>query len=732
MNKIFIILFFCFPFFGNTQEELIPLTLNPYIQDEFQVESGNDIDSTFQYNYSNLELPVFDDFSTNKWIKFPTDFNGAGVTSTQFYHLFDIANGQISDPNIEFCDTSLTHHDTVVVSGTTTQTYTSYFNTGIDISISDLNEFPISNNPVVLYTECYTLIDSIIDGVPDPTQDTIFYTPNIIQDSARVFFSDITSTDIWTDFYACHSYHMAYSPLSLGVATLDAVASNGYPYQFGSPNSYGDADMLTSKPINLAGKSNVFLSFVYQSKGFGNAPESLDSLVLEFYAPTLDIWYDQWSIGGLDVVEDEWNTGHIKIDASNFLQDGFKFRFSNKASLSGNLDHWHIDYVNLRDNSSEDDTVINDLAVVYPISTLLNDFTAVPWDHYNNLSNPIDAMKSQYDLLVSNNDQILKLTTPGTLNIDGNSFSVPVASQNWSLGENIYTFDVGDQPYSYPQNSSLESGSFDVKMNISTSSTNLITDNDTTYFTQEFKNFYAYDDGTAESGYGLLNNNAELAYRFEAYEADTLVGVLMKFVPNVGDVTGNVFLLTVWGDNNGEPGDIIYQDDFFKPHFPDYAAAKNQYEFYTFNDGQSVSVPKIFYVGWEQIEDENLYIGYDKNNNAQNNIFFNTGGAWSTSSFQGSLIIRPVMSTSLNHTLGIETPEQIDRISIYPNPVQDQLFINGLEFGDNVKVHDLTGKLMYSGKQANASLSNYAPGFYIVSVINELGELIYTNKIIKQ
>ena len=721
------------PFLGFTQEQLIPLNINPYLQDRIETRAGHGIDSTFIYNYSNLSLPVFDDFSTNKWVKYMADFTGGNVTSNLYYYLLNEQTLIPISPSQTLCDSLGAYHDTIYVNDDTLTSFSRhFFTTGFGVMVNNLNQFPISSNTVELFTECYTIIDSVIDGVLNPSQDTVFKSPNYTQDSARVFMADISSTDIWVDDHACHNYTYAISPKSLGVATLDGVNNQGYPYEFGNANSYGVADYLTSKPVDLFGKTNVFLSFLYQPKGNGNSPEANDSIILEMYSPTLDTWYNMWSVSG-DEPDNEWGMAHVEITATALLQNGFQFRFKNKASLSANLDHWHIDYVNLRENSSVDDTIINDLAIVYPINSLLKDYTAVPWDHYNNLNNPSDKMVSNYELLVMNNDQTAKLTNSGHLNIDGTNFTLPVSSPNWNVGENVYPFNVGSQPYSFAQNSGIDKAEFDVKMNIATSSVNLITENDTTYFTQEFKNYYAYDDGTAESGYGLLDFNAKLAVKFEAYEADTLTGVLMKFVPNVSDVTGNIFLLTIWGDDDGVPGDIIYQDDIFSPHFPNYAAQKKQFSYYTFNNKQSVVVPEIFYVGWEQIEEENLYLGFDKNSNNQNNNFYDIGGGWTNSSLEGALIMRPVFSTKLNYTLGIKPvlPEQ-SVFNMYPNPVSNQLYIDGLNNDNSIQITDISGKVIFSSSNSNTIDFNYLnSGFYIVSVLDKKQNIIYSNKIIK-
>ncbi len=727
--------------FSFAQEEVVPLLYNPYIKKApLALKIGNNIDSTFVYSFTNLELPVWDDFSVNKFVDYNVDYSAPGVTEDLFYRLMDQTNTISLPSDTKLCDSTHAHHVTVtVIDGVEIGSSIDYFTTPQNVWVNSLASYPLNGQVRTLYEECYILIDSIINGVPEPNQDTLFFTsnPDFVQDSARVFFADMNNPDeIWIDDFAHHNYRYAVNPMSLGVVTFDGVSNDGYPYEWGYTSGHGFADVLTSKPINMAGKIGVYLTFFYQSKGFGDSPEFNDSLILEFYSPSMDIWYNStWGVTG-NIPENEWFMAHIPITTPILLQDGFQFRFRNKATLIGVLDHWHIDYVNLRDNSYAGDTIIDDIAIVYPIQSLLQDYTSVPWDHYKNLANPIEKMKPTYPLDVNNNHTTAKIVTVGGMDIDGSSFSLPVATPNWSVGSNIFTFGVGNQPYFFPQTPTVKA-EFDVKVNVATSSTNIYGVNDTTYFKQKFSNYYAYDDGTAEMGYGIMSNNALLAYKFEAYEADTLVGVLMKFIPTNNDNSGDIFLLTIWDDNNGKPGNIIYQDDYFKPNFPNYSSAVDGFKFYKFNDDVHIPVPETFYVGWEQIEDNLLHIGLDFNNSNPDKIFYSTAGVWINSLYQASLCIRPVVSTALNFTLGIEenkneSIETFSSYSIYPNPTNNYFTIDGYVDGYKVELYDLSGRKIIEDYQQTINIEDLQTGVYIVKLLNQQNEEMYVSKVIKQ
>ena len=139
--------------------------------------------------------------------------------------------------------------------------------------------------------------------------------------------------------------------------------------------------------MNLApfdASDSVYFSFLYQPQGFGDIPEASDSLVVEFYAKDLDQWFRVWSVSGS--ATEDFKVGHIRLEDPKYFKKGFQFRFKNYGAMSGSLDHFHLDYVNLRALSGYQDTLFKDFAFSYPIGSLLKDYTSVPWDHYKNNS----------------------------------------------------------------------------------------------------------------------------------------------------------------------------------------------------------------------------------------------------------------------------------------------------------------------------------------------------------
>jgi hypothetical protein len=141
----------------------------------------------------------------------------------------------------------------------------------------------------------------------------------------------------------------------------------------------------------------------------------------------------------------------------------------------------------------------------------------------------------------------------------------------------------------------------------------------------------------------------------------------------------------------------------------------------------------VFYVGWQKIGSMSLNIGLDWNIDNGDKVFRNTSGEWLTSSFEMSLLIRPLFSTGLDGTLEIEDEELQEEITMYPNPTSDALTISGLTGDYEVRIFDMSGRVVTSVQnQHQVNVSDLESGFYLVDVRDAAGAPIYSSKLIKK
>jgi hypothetical protein len=536
---------------------------------------------------------------------------------------------------------------------------------------------------------------------------------------------------IWSDNHAFINNTFPLNTPTYGVATMDAIDSTGKIYTEATVESFF-ADALTSRPVDLflPADTTTYLSFLYQPQGLGDAPEPGDSLVVEFWAPAFKKWYRVWSAPGSPVKD--FRIAMINITDSRFLQKGFRFRFRNYASLAPayepslkvNADHWNIDYVYLNNHRSFDDIVMHDASVVRSVGSLLQNYTAMPWEHFRVAG--ISSVKAIFQININNlsaekrnyapNFRIAPVWTPGA------AFEKSYPSDAVKAGERL-NYDASFN-YNFP-GSEKDSALFEISLDMNQELTDQIPGNDKVVSLQLFSDYYAYDDGTSEAGYGLVGEGARngmVAYRFQNLRpGDSLQAVDILFNRSFADAGKKYFRIAVWADDNNKPGELIYLQDGALPTYN----GLNAFQRIPLDTAQVVS--GTYYVGWQQPTADFLNVGFDKQNNHAQDIFYNLSGTWQATGFEGSLMMRPVFSNKSRKT-GIEpvdAPKATARI--FPNPSAD--FVR-IDCGDEaaiirIQLTDLQGRTiksaLESGPICKLSVTDVPNGIYLITVTSDSG-----------
>ena len=538
-----------------------------------------------------------------------------------------------------------------------------------------------------------------------------------------LFFDDFStdnifvSDNLWDFSSAKVTRNYAINPPSLGVATFDGLDEFGLARDFSVINSSAPSDTLLSKPIDLSGMSAAFFMFYFQGKGLGETPEIQDKLVLEFFNGSF--WVEKWS--SLGIAMQEFEKEVIIIDSAQYLTGDFKFRFRNYATISGNFDHWHIDYLVINELLNVSDTTeLNDVSFVYSSPSFLNRYYEMPWTHF--LNNEANELKDSIDIILRNNSASVNVDFQFNV-YENNSqiYHYPTigVSRNVTIldYDTIGNFSFTNPPIDIQSNifNSFEpdSTSFLVQYIIKTSNSD-IKINDTLYHNQNFFSHFAYDDKSAESAYGINTNGAMLAYEFQLNRPDTLRAIQMYFPQMLDSVSNIPFKLTIWKDINGQ-GDVLYQQDVFPVHTEN----GNYHTYYLDSLFQLVGT---FYVGWEQTTDDLLNIGLDKNNNANEYMYYNVGSGWLNSSYLGSWMIRPILS--MNQIVS-NIPNKNNIFSVYPNPAKDNFFIESSANSNLIALYTLNGILIRKFKSnlnlTQIDVDDLERGVYILEISNDSG-----------
>jgi hypothetical protein len=745
-SVVTLLLLFCvgFTYAQQPGEKVSDLKYNAQLS--WQAAVQRSLDQTYIYAVDTISLPFIDEFSTDKFKKYNSSPTDGNVSDTLFIALYDVTNTIVEPDTMYSLDTSYYYqHDSFFSPDTVIVTITPYASKIITVH-------DICNHPVTSQTDEVWPAYDVNEYTWNNIIDTIWHNPpDLVQDSARIYFVEATDTaSLWVDNNACRNDNFPIAPPTIGVATLDGLDSIGYPHNFSTSNTYGLADHLTSKPIDLRfSPSNAFdslyLSFYFQAGGHGREPEFADSLILEFWSPDSVEWYQVWSSPGIAL--DSFQQVMVPVDEPQYWKNGFQFRFSNYGSLAGNTDLWHVDYVILDSGRVFSDTIRQDLAFSEPIHTLLLDYVSMPWKHFR--ADPVNSMNQ-----VTVNTQMSNLFTYSTFKTffavkygqPLGDFQTQTRVISTAVGEIDYShFSVNHfdslfiAPFNYVYDTayaSVDTCAFiDACFYINNQDT--VTVNDTLRFTQEFSNYYAYDDGSAERAWGVYGSpiSPKVAYRFNAVQADSIRAVNIHFSPSVDDVSADPFLISIWtvGSDN-KPGTLIHENISFQ--FPVYNIGKNG--FYEYELDSTIAVPTSYFVGWTQTTVNRLNVGLDLNTDSRSRIYFDDGAGWenTTLPYDASLMIRPVYVTFKDIYLAVneETPE-LD-LNVYPNPTRDRFYIElPTRIRPDVQLFDFSGKLLFSAQRFNDAyidVSDYPAGIYLLRVYDERGDRTATRKVVVQ
>ncbi len=467
-------------------------------------------------------------------------------------------------------------------------------------------------------------------------------------------------------------------------------------------------------------------------------------------------WQEVWSAGGdsIETFVEKYNTYFkrvmIPVTDTNWLEDDFQFRFRNYGSISNinswksNTDQWNIDMVYLNTGRRYNDYYEKKLCFNEKPKSLLLDYSSMPYYQYQD--DPVSFVNT-IDIYTNNLDSVPHFSTLEFLVTDKNGEIL----ENYTTSYEGYMdplFNMSSNSYQPFVKLPLSCCLFDFSAHDTTffDVTYIIHDQnnqfgDTVEAKQNFYNYLSYDDGTAEAGYGLSPAGAMLAYQFNLQKPDTLRGVRMFFNKVVHNYNEKLFHLTVWNDNNGEPGLIIYQKENVLPEFTD---GFNLFFDKYITDKELILGQGKFYIGWVQTTNDNLNIGFDRNTNSQDKIFYNVDGKWTNSNFKGSLMMRPLLGAQMVPMDSVpQYKNSTGELLIYPNPPESNGMVNvvvpQVPTSDpkmwkylEVRIFNIYGQLIYSVPYSGStiSVSELKKGIYIVDVYDSAYTRHYSSKLI--
>ena len=465
-------------------------------------------------------------------------------------------------------------------------------------------------------------------------------------------------------------------------------------------------------------------------------------------------WYHIWSVPGQRL--DSFMMNHddqyfeqvmIPIRDVKYFRNDFYFRFYNYASIvngslpanRSNEDNWNIDFVYLNINRTMDDTDYPMLTFSGQRPSFFNRYQSIPYRQYR--INPNSSIRENLEIDIANLDGIdhevnyyykvqqigggqyyMRVLDPVTIHpyreagylncpeFGGESPACPYVGELFAL--NMWYDSVSYQISHYVYDSTTYPPLADSMI-----------------YRLGMYNYYAYDDGTPELGFGVRPAGGKFAVRFDMTDYDTIQGVQLLFNHTLNDANNKYFDIVVWKDENGKPGEEVYRLSSQRPQWQEQIYRFSYYKF-----DRTVALAGAFYVGIEQRSDDLINIGLDTSNDNIQYNFINTNGSWQPSSKHGSLMIRPVVGAS--YFIGVEEngpSTGSEAIMLYPNPVQNTLHLEGNIDGGQVSIYDLTGRKVYQGEyQTEIPVDQLNDGMYFLNITTREGQFINQKFIIRK
>ncbi|NJM15521.1 MAG: T9SS type A sorting domain-containing protein [Bacteroidales bacterium] len=542
---------------------------------------------------------------------------------------------------------------------------------------------------------------------------------------------------------------MATEYISPGVATFDALNNYNYIYDHATTES-GIADYLTSAPIPLKSKDSLYLSFFYQAMGLGEQPDLEDSLVAQVKFND-SVWVTVWHQQGIKM--DTFVQAIVPLSDTLFPSDTLVFRFYNRISLvkqpankglTGNVDHWHIDFVSVGRVASEASLqALNDVTFRDSPGSIFSGYRQMPASHiapdtrYNrnivyslyNYFNEAASTTITYDVYfddVKYDQEPVVIPSPtfdmGPLSgVDISLTFKPeiiLSEDLTNFNKLIIKYYVSDVDVAYTDKSKIM--------------------NDTIVQVYDLSTYYAYDDGMPEKSYGFFGNAADAAQFAQLFEVakpggDKLTYIGMYFNPVADTLTvGSPYVLALWkaidGNNTVMPAEFpFWQSEELKVTYDNYG------KFYYYQLKEPIDVSDKVYIGWQQQYGSGyLNIGLDKNNTNNNGARINTNGSWQPSSVTDAIMIRAGFG-QVPTGMATALKQNNDGI-LYPNPVKSSFSIKGLTLaGASYFVFDLSGRLVH---QDMLTVHNDLPAFvnnglYVLKVVKDNTHYTYKMQVLR-
>jgi len=534
----------------------------------------------------------------------------------------------------------------------------------------------------------------------------------------------------WLNDHIFVNSSLSYEQPTVGVASFDGTSKTGRPYSGG----YGASDNLTSAYLDLSGygaSDNVYLSYYLAPKGLGWSPSQQDSILLQFKA-----------------VDGEWKTIRkgtfqaiphsvpepfptqpetIHIADTEYLYEGFQFRFINYSARNGMVDLWHLDYVRV-DSDEIPDGTIEDVAFTELPSNLLNNFSTMPWSQFKGFQST--ELATNYEVNVRNffdQNFTLELTffeveelTTGTTFLSGNTLVNATTLSPFSqevIPGNVPSFNLSDEFPASATNLEVE-----VAYDMEIGGEDIvdypgIERNNTVRRIISFGNELGYDDGSAEFAVRYDNAGSQFAIELNLNTADDLQGFVL-LMPRLGQAAGATFRVHVH-QNSLQSAPIFTSAEYLTLFPEDSGLGPQKFAVYALRDEAGIPTPlplnpgKYFIAVEKTTSSGRINVGLDRQNvqfqDKQHENISGSSDGWETLSHNGVFGFRAILGPEAPQPTAIHSTVESNGLAVFPNPATDEIHWNLADQKGKIEIFDLYGRNLITAENVGSLKTNSLP-----------------------
>ena len=439
------------------------------------------------------------------------------------------------------------------------------------------------------------------------------------------------------------NYNFVKAAPTIGAALFDGLDENANPYPanpVSTTNAASECDILTSKPLNLVGYSNVYLNFWVAQKGIvepfsgGYYPKKntnpnlgavySENFIIQFRKNNGD-WVNVKTIEPYTETElitggkGAFETQDIVINQAEYLYDGFQFRFKCLSNRRDFWTQWFLDLVRLDYNPLFNN--IKDVGFQTLPSPILSKYGSMPWRQFSDFKNQelygIDLAAEKENISIKNlynqvigitqNSRLIRITGSDNVDYYNNPFgditnlNVP-ANGNIILNDDLNSTKRAQMIQTLSTNVPITTNHFELKKTyeLNTLSNDLVNTNNIVGRKTIFDNYFAYDDATAEVASTLRGEDVVGIIEFKTNLADKFYGIAIPFDASAPQSSfEKKYNLGIWFDKEQPTGapNKMYNDIVVKP------STTGGYTFFLFKNGKnlepiSVTAGKKIHIGW--------------------------------------------------------------------------------------------------------------------------------------